>query len=64
MGSVADNKRHKKSTIEIAAKEIAKFNNILVFNMSLRSPILFRCKTKMAAYKMTLFNNKHVLNDV
>jgi hypothetical protein len=64
MGSVTDNKRYGRSIIKIAAKEIAKFGNIFVFGMSLRSPMLFRCKTRMAAYKITLFGDRHALNDV
>ena len=64
MGSVTDSRRHEKSTIKIAAEEIAKFDDILVFGMSLKSPILFRCKTRMAVYKMTLFGNGHALDDV
>jgi hypothetical protein len=64
IGSVTDSKRHKGSTIEIAAKEIAKFGNILVFGMSLRSLMLFRCKIRIVACKMTLFGDRYVFDDV
>jgi len=64
MGSVADSRRHGGSTIEIAAEEIAKFGDILVFGMSLRSPMLFRCKTRMVACKITLFGDGYAFDDV
>jgi hypothetical protein len=63
VGAVSNGRKHGRSAVQIAIKQVAEFINIRVFGMFLRSPMLFRRETRIKTRRMIFVSNMYAIND-